>query len=547
MIKLIGTDGNRFYNFTLEKKKYIVGRNQDADIAIAHKTVSRNHAVIDFSEEQNSYTIRDNDSRNGTFVNGVQISDERKIDGSDLIQFGQVEFKVSTSEGTALRSSSIPITHNLANIDAEKSVFLSINEALKPLPSNVTDLPDVLPTMFDMAKILVLHEPKEVMMEKAIKLVAKVIPAERFAILSHTIDGEVVTSALHLTGGKDPGSFNLSTTIINEILTEKSSILINPQEDDRFAQQESIIISEIKSAMAVPLFDDEKVLGILYVDTTNPLHRYNNDYLRLLATYGNLIASRLLNYELIQERQEKKVIEAELEKAAKIQKNLLLQTTPAYNGYALHTFQEQCKMVGGDLFDIYELPDGRLLFLVADVSGKGMGASLLMSNILAAFRILYDDPNFNLVKAVKQVSKQLVTYSKPELFATLFIGTIDNKTHTLSYVNAGHNPPVLLKKSGDVSYLQPSGIMIGAFDFADWTEDRIIMDDNDMLLVFTDGVVEADKYGELYGDDRLEVLVKKMTDLSPKHIIDGVVKDVLNFVLDSPRSDDITMLVLKRN
>ena len=547
MFKLIGTDGNRFYNFTLEKQKYVVGRNQDADIAIAHKTVSRNHAIIEFDEAQNSFVLSDNGSRNGTFKNGVQISEPKKIEGNDLIQFGQVEFKVSTSDQTSLKSASVPITHNLSKFDAEKSVFLSINEALKPLPSNVTELPDVLPTMFDMAKILVLSEPKEVMMEKAISLVAKVIPAERLAILTHTTGGDVVTSAVLLPGGKDPGSFNLSSTIINEILTEKNSILINPQEDDRFAQQESIIISEIKSAMAVPLFDDEKVLGILYVDTTNPLHRYNNDYLRLLATYGNLIASRLLNYELIQERQEKKVIEAELEKAAKIQKNLLLQTTPAYNGYSLHTFQEQCKMVGGDLFDIYELPDGRLLFLVADVSGKGMGASLLMSNILAAFRILYDDPNFNLVKAVKQVSKQLVTYSKPELFATLFIGTIDNKTHTLSYVNAGHNPPVLLKKSGEVSYLQPSGIMIGAFDFADWTEDKISMDDSDMLLVFTDGVVEADKYGELYGDDRLEVLVKKMTDLSPKHIVDGIVKDVLEFVLDSPRSDDITMLVLKRN
>ena len=130
-------------------------------------------------------------------------------------------------------------------------------------------------------------------------LVSKVIPAERIAVLSHTDTGEVVTSAVHLTSGKDPGSFNLSSTIINEILKERNSILINPQEDDRFAGQESIIISEIKSAMAVPLFDDDKVLGILYVDTTNPLHIYNNDYLRLLATFGNLVASRLLNYELI--------------------------------------------------------------------------------------------------------------------------------------------------------------------------------------------------------------------------------------------------------
>ncbi len=546
MIKLIGTDGNRFYNFIVEKKKYILGRNQDADFCVAHKTVSRNHAILEFDDSEKAFYLSDNGRRNGTFINGEQIRNKTIFTSSDIIQFGQVEFKATDSDSTP-NQGTVPITHNLSQIDAEKSVFLSINEALKPLPTKVTELPDVLPTMFEMAKILVLHEPKENMLERSLKLVSKVIPAERLAVLTHTDSGEVVTSALLLPSGKDPGTFNLSTTIINEILTEKNSILINPQEDDRFAKQESIIISEIKSAMAVPLFDDEKVLGILYVDTTNPLHRYNNDYLRLMATFGNLLASRLLNYELIYERQEMKVMEAELERAAQIQKNLLLQNAPAYPEYALHTFQEQCKMVGGDLFDIAELPDGRLLFLVADVSGKGMGASLLMSNILASFRILYDDKECDLVKAVKQISKQLVAYSRAEDFATLFIGTIDNKTHKLSYVNAGHNPPVLLRKSGEVTYLEPSGIMIGAFDFAEWTEDSLDMQNEDMLLVFTDGVVEADKYGELYGDERLEKLVKKMTEYAPKKVVDIVVKDVLDFVLDSPRSDDITMLALKRN
>ncbi len=298
MIKLIGSDGTRFYNFSLDKKKYIIGRNSDANICISHKTVSRNHAIIEYSTSDNAFILVDNGSRNGTFLNGAKLSGKTKFSDADLLQFGQVEFKVTSSDSVP-RSTAVPITHNLSELDAEKSVFLSINEALKPLPAKVTELPDVLPTMFEMAKILVMSEPKEKMLEKSIGLVSKVIPAERIAVLTNTDSGEVVTSALLLPSGKDPGSFNLSNTIIEEILAEKNSILINPQEDDRFAQQESIIISEIKSAMAVPLFDDDKVLGILYVDTTNPLHRYNNDYLRLLATYGNLIASRLLNYELI--------------------------------------------------------------------------------------------------------------------------------------------------------------------------------------------------------------------------------------------------------
>lgn len=122
MIKLIGTDGSRFYNFTLEKKKYILGRNQDADIVIAHKTVSRNHASIEFSDTENAFILSDNESRNGTFLNGNRITEGKKIGDTDLLQFGQVEFKVTTSDAVP-KSTAVPIKHNLSKIDAEKSVF----------------------------------------------------------------------------------------------------------------------------------------------------------------------------------------------------------------------------------------------------------------------------------------------------------------------------------------------------------------------------------------------------------------------------------------
>ena len=545
MLKLIGTDGSRFYTFIVEQGKYTIGRSKDADFYVNDKTVSRLHATLSYNEDDKSYYVEDNGSRNGTFLNSESIQSRVELKINELVTFGNVEFKLTHQDADS-PTNPVPLSSRLAVKDPEKSVFLSLNEALKPLPSKVTDLPDVLPTMFEMAKILVLPEPKEKMLDKALELVSKVIPAERLAVISSHKENEVETSAVLLPDGKDPGSFNLSKTIIEEILTEKNSILINPQEDERFAQQESIILSEIKSAMAVPLFDEGQVLGILYVDTTNPLHRYTDDYLRLLATFANLIASRLLNYELLNERQEKQVFEAELKRASMIQNNLLIKSTPEYEGYQLHTFQEQCKMVGGDLYDMTELSDGKLLFLVADVSGKGMGGALLMSNILASFRILYDIDNFDLVRIVKQISKQLHTYSRPEDFATLFIGTLDKQTHELTFVNAGHNPPLLLRESGEIEYLEPSGVMIGAFDFSDWQEEKIKMCPNDVLLVFTDGVVEAERHGELYGDDRLEKLVKRCQSLNAQKLVDSIVSDVLGFVADSPRSDDITMIALKR-
>lgn len=546
MLKLIGTDGSRFYSFSLESGKYSLGRNPESNFFIPDKTVSHIHAVIEIDTDKDFCYVTDLDSRNGTLLNGEKINSKTKLKVGDIILFGQVEFKLLSSDAISSATNK-PQTAKLSDLEPEKSVLLTVNEALKPLPSKVTELPEVLPTLFEMAKILVLPEPKEIMLEHALKLVSKVIPADRLAVLTTMENNEVATSACLLPNDKDPGTFNLSKTIIEEILTEKSSILIDPQIDPRFAGQESIIMSEIKSAMVVPLFDEGRVLGLLYVDTTNPLHKYNDDYLHLMATFGNLIASRLLNYELMNERQEKQVIETELRRASLIQRNLLTKSVPRLPGYQIHAFQEQCRMVGGDLYDLTCLPDGRLLFIVADVSGKGMGGALLMSNILASFRILYNETDFSLSRAVKQVSLQLFKYSAPEDFATLFAGILNPADNNISFINAGHNPPLLLRQDGSVEYLEPSGTMIGAFDFSDWQEDSVELHNKDILLIFTDGVVEADKFGEQYSDERLKRFICLNKDMTPQKLIECVMKDVKIFVDNSPRSDDITMLAIRKD
>lgn len=546
MFKLVGTDGNRVFSFPLSDGSYTIGREETADFVIPDRTVSRAHARLEVQDGGKKFSLRDLGSRNGTVIDGRRISDAVPVAPGNKILFGQVQFRISLSESDALGAPTSS-TRRLAEREPEKSVFLSINEALKPLPSKVTDLPNVLPTLFEMAKILVLPEPKEVMLGQALRLVAKAIPADRLAVL-HTSKSEedVVAIACILPSGRDPGDFTLSKTIVDEILTKQTSILINPHEDPKFAGQESIILLEIHSAMAVPLFDSGKVLGILYIDSKNPLHRYNDDYLRLLATFGNLIASRLVNYELMREREQKQVFEAELKRASSIQNNLLTKHVPELDGYSLHAYQEQCRMVGGDLYDIAALADGRVLMAVADVSGKGMGGALLMSNILASFRSLYNDSEFNLRTVVKQVSLQLFRYSAPEDFATLFICALNRDTHELEYVNAGHNPPLLLRGDGRHEYLEPGGIMIGAFDFADWESSRITLHPRDRLVVFTDGVVEADNRGSHYGDERLLKIVRENSRSNPRDLCEVIIRDVLAFVDDQPRSDDITLLVLER-
>ncbi len=545
MLKLVGTDGKRYYSWDLNPGTHKIGRMVECDFCIPDRTVSRNHAEIEVDSDGNITTLTDLGSHNGTVLNGARIDRCMPIKEGDRIMFGQTEFRISSSEES--RSMTGPTKTKLSEHDPKNSVYLSIDEALSPLPTKATERPELLPILFEMAKMLVLPEPQEEMLQRSLGMISKVIPAERLAILFVSENQEVYTAASLLPGGRDPGAFSLSHTIVQEIIANKKAIRISdPKQDPRFSQQKSIIMSELKSVVAAPLFDEGKVLGILYADTSSPLHHYDDDSVRVLATFGNIIASRILNYALLEERQEKQLIDAELRRASAIQRNLLVTIPSRIQGYETYAFQEQSQSVGGDLYDMKTLPDGQVLFLVADVSGKGMGAALLMSNILASFRILYESEQFDLVRAVERVSLQMYNYSASGDFATLFIGTVAPGSNVVRYVNAGHNPPVLVRRDGTIEHLDASGTMIGAFDFCNWSEDSVELAEGDLLFVFSDGVTEAEGGGDQYGDERMERQLIETRNMRARQIVQSLMDDINDFVGDAPRSDDITMLIVKR-
>ncbi len=547
MLRLVGSDGQRYFSWDLTPGDHTLGRKQETDFCVPNGTVSRKHAVIHVSEDGQTITVEDLGSHNGTMINAERISEPVEIAKGDRLAFGQVEFKILAVGESPRPPSSSTISEREAG-DLEQSMVLSIDEALKPLPAEVSDLPDVMSALSEMAKMPPFSEGKDVMLEKSLELVAKVIPGDRLAALFTQDEGEGVRVAATVErGGRDHGSFSLSRKLINDILTNKNAVLIeDSQRDSRYAQQESVIISGMKSAMAVPLFDEGKVLGILYVDTVSPLRRYNDEFLRLLATFGNIIASKLLNYELQHEREERQVMEAELSRAANIQTHLLVREMPTLAEYKVHAFQEQSRHVGGDLYDVHVLEDGRLVFLVADVSGKGMGAALLMSNILASFRVMYHSTDFQSLRAVELVSRELCKHSALGDFATLFIGVLDPQTHELRYVNAGHTFPMLVYPDGKTEYLESSGVMIGAFDQSTWEEKQCTLDPETLLFVFTDGVTEAARGEEFYDEGRMEPKVIEFSKNPPAEMAALLMQDINEFADDPAGNDDITMLILKR-
>ncbi|SYZ72280.1 putative Serine phosphatase [Candidatus Zixiibacteriota bacterium] len=546
MFKIVGTSNFKRYSLDLKPGKYRIGRGLECDFVIPEITVSKNHASIECKEGAPTFLLTDLGSHNGTYLNGSKITDPVEVKSGDGISLGGVEFRVFDSEKSPVEKTSGSDISQKTDSTLYKSMVLPLQEALKPLPSRMSERPDIMPAIFEMAKMLVLPGPKEEILDRSLQLVAKVIPAERMAILLKDESELGVSLASSFTkAGSELGSFSLSRTIITDILSNKNSLVINDiQQMPRFAQQQSIVDLGMKSAMAVPLFDEGEILGILYTDTRNPIHRFNDDSLRLLATFGNLIASRLLNYSLLEERQHRRLLEAELERASSIQASLLPAELPAFPGYQISAYQKQCLQVGGDFYDAALLPDGKMVFLIGDVSGKGLGAALLMSDIISSFRALYYDPNFDLTRTVDIVSRELCRHSAQDNYATLFIGTIDPKKHLLEYVNAGHNPPLFLH-SGKIEHLQASGIMVGAFEGIPWEKREIEMHDGDIVLIYTDGVTEARCVEELYGEDRLETLAGELFHLSADETTKAVRDNINHYIKDTPLTDDITIMALK--
>ena len=552
MFRLTSPHSGGRYNWRLTPGSYVTGRDPQVDLVVNDSTVSRRHARIVVVDE-NTVRLTDLGSLNGTQVNDNKVTDTVEVKAGDTLSFGNVGFVLLHEDLAPTRPASTPPVSVISGVGEHTSISaIPLEEALAPPVHQDPSSQNVFRAISDMAKMLILPQSLGEMFDQALDLLQQIVTLERCAILM-TKEGVEEVELMSYRVGKGNGSsddnFTMSSSILSEVLRKKNAVFFSDLiSDDRFSQQESIVVQGIRSAMVVPMTDEDRVIGVLYIDTTDPGHRYNEDTLKVAATFGNILAAKITIHHLLKERQEKQQLESELTIASQIQSGLMPKELPQVEGYHFHAYQMQCKMVGGDLYDVAKLNDGRILFLLADVSGKGMGAALLASNILSALRILRGNEEFRILDSVKRISSQLHHSSRSGDFATVFAGILDPSDNTVRFVNAGHNPPLLVKTDGSLKHLDPTGIPIGIFEEFDWKEESIQLEPGDKLVVFTDGITEAtDSKGELYDDDRMENFVKTNCAMTLVDLTSNLLTDVNKFVGDAPRSDDMTMILLERN
>ena len=265
----------------------------------------------------------------------------------------------------------------------------------------------------------------------------------------------------------------LSRTMIDTVIHERASLLVQDAlSDPRFGAAQSVIMEQIRSALITPLFDNTQVIGVLYADTRELISPYNKEHLRQLAVLANILAIKITNSRLLEVEQEKRAMEQEIATAARIQRALLVQDLPCPLGYELHARLEPCTAVGGDLYDVLELPEGKYGLVVGDVVGHGVGAALLMANALAAIRALageLKDP----VELVERIHAQIFSTTDSTSYLTLFFGVLDPHTHTLEYVNAAQEAPVLLQPGSPPIRLDSTGPPVGLLPISAFTAARV--------------------------------------------------------------------------
>jgi sigma-B regulation protein RsbU (phosphoserine phosphatase) len=273
--------------------------------------------------------------------------------------------------------------------------------------------------------------------------------------------------------------------------------------------------------------------------------KYSTEELASLSGLANQVTVALENIRLVRENVDKKVIEEELEIARRVQSQLLPARSPEIEGYSLTAATLPSRQVAGDFYFYQLIEGGQLLLLVADVSGKGMPASLLTASIHAAVKS-NRDAGGRPALMLGRLNSLLHESTSPEEFATLFYGVVDLESGELRYANAGHEFPYIIGPDG-LSRLDDSGLVLGAVDVFEYEEKSCLIPRGASLILYTDGVTDAaTAEGEPFGETRLEQLLESNGHQDSGDLCGSILDGLRDFSQDTDYPDDVTLVVLHR-
>jgi sigma-B regulation protein RsbU (phosphoserine phosphatase) len=299
---------------------------------------------------------------------------------------------------------------------------------------------------------------------------------------------------------------------------------------------------ETKSEIVVPLTVGGRILGVLNLENDRP-DAFTRDDLYLLRTFGSQAAISIERARLHKEILEKRRLEAELDLARRIQVTFLPEVLPEIPGYEISAMNLPSEEVSGDYYDLISVSPGQWGIVIADVFGKGIPASLVMASFRASLLAEIRN-NYAISTIMRKVNRLIWESVEPERCVTACYGVLDVGARVLTYSNAGHLYPLVLRKSG-VRHLTKGGMLLGAINHVSYEEGRVHLESGDLLLFFTDGLTEAeDASGEPFGEDRLIEAARAALDLRCSDIVQHIHRTIVDFS-GAKLADDFTVVALK--
>jgi sigma-B regulation protein RsbU (phosphoserine phosphatase) len=353
--------------------------------------------------------------------------------------------------------------------------------------------------------------------------------------------------------GLDSGSWELpiATTVMGYLLL-KGDALISPDllDDPRFTGIRGST-SRVRAVMAVPLRVDNRITGMLAVTNRTPGRQWTTDDAKLLGIVATNSAGVIEQARLRVEAEEKKRLELEirdrereLELARGIQMSLVPSVPLLRGPWEVHGRVVPARQVGGDYFDYFPLDGGRFAITIADVSGKGVPAALLMSNVQASLRAFCNGDR-EITEAISQVNRSVARSASGGKFITLFYGEVDVERGMLRFTNAGHNYPMLRRADGSIEELREGGLLLGFLDDAAYACGETRFAAGDALLLYSDGISEAaDSHGQLFGEERLRTVWQSCAGLPSSEVIGRLLREVERFRGSAGQGDDMTAVVV---